>query len=149
MARGDLTVFDNFADQLGSENHVFTNGGDTIKVGIVDNTLTPTQGFTNTTWGVFSANEVSTAGGYTAGGETLANQSYTETGGVGTFDADDVTISQDGSGFTDGYWAILYNDTNASNAAFAFVDLGGPVSEQAGEVKITWNASGIFTITVS
>ena len=34
MARGDLTLFEEFANQLGSENHSFENGGDTIKVAL-------------------------------------------------------------------------------------------------------------------
>lgn len=149
MARGDFTLFEEFANQLGSENHIFENGGDTIKLGLVDDTLTPAADDGTPTWGDYSANEVSTAGGYTANGETLSNQSYDEVDGVATFDADNVSLTQDGSGFTDAYWGILYNDTNGTDMAIGFLDLGGPVSEQAGPVAINWNASGIFTVTIS
>jgi hypothetical protein len=148
MARGDFTVFEEFAAQLGSENHSLNND-DTLKLGIIDDTVTPTAADTSPTWSDYSANEVSTAGNYTADGETLTTVSYTEVDGVATLDADNVVISQDGSGFTDAAFAILYNSTNASGMAIGFLDLGGPVSEQDGDVTIAWNASGILTVAVA
>jgi len=147
MATGDLTLFEEFAQNIGAEGHDFTN--DTLKLGIIDNTVTPTAADATPAWSDYSANEVSAAGGYTANGITLANVSYAEANGVGKLDADDISLSQNGSGFTDGYWGILYNDTNAGDAAIGFVELGGPVSEQAGPISINWNVNGILTITVS
>jgi hypothetical protein len=147
MARGDFTIFEEFADQLGEEKHNFAS--DTLKLGIIDNVATPTAADATPTWSDYSANEVSTAGGYTANGETLANVSWSEAAGVGTLDADDVELAQNGSGFTDGYWGIVYNDSEATDMAIGFVDLGGPVSEQDGPVNIRWNASGLFTVTVT
>ena len=147
MARGDLTTFEEYSLQLGSKFHDLTS--DTLKLGIIDNTAAPTAGDATPTWTDYSANEVSTAGGYTAGGETLTTVTFTETGGVATLDADDVVISQNASGFTDGYWGILYNDTNSTDAAICFIDLGGPVSEVDGDITISFNASGINTVTVS
>jgi len=153
MARGDFTVFEEFADQLGMELHDFDN--DTIKLAIIDNVVTPTAADATPAWGAtsgvdYDANEVSTAGGYTSGGETVA-VTWTEADGVATLNdnSGDISLSQDGSGFTDGYYGILYNDSAANKNAIGFVDLGGPVSEQAGPIIITWNASGILTVTVS
>lgn len=148
MARGDLVLFKEFADQLGSKNHAFENGGDTFKLGLVNSTITPLTGDTTPTWGDYSTNEVGTGGGYTAGGISLANQSYDEVDGVASFDADNIAIAQDGSGFTLGYWGILYNDTNGTDMAIGFLDLGGPVSEQAGPININWGATGIFKTTI-
>jgi hypothetical protein len=148
MARGDFTVFEEFAAQLGAENHIL-NAADVLKLGIVDDTITPTAADGSPTWSDYSANEVSTAGGYTADGETLADVTYLEADGVGTLDATDITLAQDAGGFEDAYWGILYNSTNATGMAIGFLDLGGPVSEVAGAVNINWNASGILTITVS
>lgn len=147
MARGDLTLFEEFAREEGEGVHDFSS--DTLKLGIIDNTTPPTAADATPRWGDYSGNEVSTAGGYTANGETLANVSWTEAAGVATLDADNVTISQNGSGFTDGYWGIIYNDTATNDEAIGFVDLGGPVSEQDGAISINWNASGIFTKTIS
>lgn len=147
MATGTVTVFQEFSDQLGKEIHNFSS--DTLKIGIINNTLTPTAGDTTPTWGDYSANEVSTGGGYTANGITLASVTWAETGGVATLDAANVSLSQNASGFTDAYWGIIYNDTATNDDAIAFVELGGPVSEQSGPVAINFNASGILTVTVS
>ena len=45
------------------------------------------------------------------------------------------------------YYAIIYNYTDAAKDALAFVDLNGPIDMTAGDLTITWNASGLFTIT--
>lgn len=147
MATGDVTLFEEFAENIGGGDH--TLNSDTLKVGLIDNTAAPTAADATPAWGDYSANEVSTAGGYTANGETLTSVTWTEAAGVGTLDAANVSLAQNGSGFTDAYWGIIYNDTHASDLAIGFVELGGPVSEQAGPIEIQWNASGILTVTVS
>ena len=147
MATGDVTIFEEVAEMIGEETFNFES--DTLKLGLIDNTTPPTAADATPRWGDYSANEVSTAGGYTANGETLASVTYTEASGVATLDAANVSLSQDGSGFTDAYWGIIYDDTATNDEAIGFVELGGPVSEQAGPVAINWNASGIMTVTVS
>ena len=147
MARGDFTLFEEFADNIGEEIHNFAS--DTLKLGLGDDTITPTAADATPTWSDYSANEVSTAGGYTENGETLGSVTYTEADGVATLDAANVSLAQDGSGFTDAYWGILYNSSAAGGNAIGFIDLGGPVSEQDGPIAINWNASGILTVTVS
>ena len=148
MARGDYADFEEAALYFGSG--VFDLTSDTIKVGLVDDTITPSADDGTPTWGDYSANEVSTGGGYVADGLTLSGVTFTEAGGVATFDdTGNISLAQDGSGFTDAYWAIIYDDDAASDQAIGFLDLGGPVSEQAGTVTITWNAGGIATVTVS
>jgi hypothetical protein len=147
MATGDVTIFEEVAEMIGEETFNFES--DTLKLGLIDNSTPPTAADATPRWGDYSGNEVSTAGGYTADGETLASVTYTEADGVATLDADNVSLSQDGSGFTDAYWGIIYDDTATNDEAIGFVELGGPVSEQAGPVAINWNASGIMTVTVS
>lgn len=147
MARGDLIVFEEFSLQLGTKQHDLSS--DVIKAGIVDATLTPLANIATPTWTDFSANEVSTGGGYPAGGIVLANVVYTEVGGVAKLDADDISILQDAGGFADGFWVIIYNFTNGTEMAICFVELDGPVSEVAGPIAIAWNASGITTVTVT
>ena len=146
MARGDLTLFEEFANQLGSENHVFEAAGDTIRVALF--TASRTFAAADASPAYSSTNEVSGTG-YTAGGATIASQSYNEASGVATFDGADVTWSQNASGFTGATSALIYNDSNASDMAIGWVDLGSAVSQQDGDVTISWNASGIFTVTVS
>ena len=148
MAQGDFTVFDEFVLDIGKEVHELSS--DTLKLGIVDDTITPTAGDATPVWGDYSGNEVSAAGGYVADGITLTGVTFTETGGTATLDdTGNISLAQDGSGFTDGYWGILYNSSAAGSNAIGFLDLGGPVSEQAGPVNINWNASGILTIAIS
>lgn len=150
MARGDFTLFNEFGNAL-AESRINLET-DTIKLALIDNAVTPTANDATPAWGAssgvdYDGNEVSTAGGYTAGGMACANPTTTRSGDTTTFDADDpATLSQDGSGFTDAYWGILYSDTATNKDAIGFLDLGGPVSEQAGPVAISWNASGIATI---
>ena len=148
MARGDFTVFEEFALQLGQELHALAS--DTLKLGIITNVVTPAAGDTTPAWADYSANEVGTGGGYAAGGVTLSGVTWTEAAGVGTLDdTGNIALAQNASGFADGYWGILYNDTAAGKQAIGFLDLGGPVSEVAGPIAINWNASGILTVTVS
>ena len=153
MARGDFVVFNELGVSLAEKKINLET--DTIKLAIIDNVITPTANDTDPQWGVgsgvdYDANEVSTAGGYVAGGLACATPTLNRSAAVSTFNADDpATIAQNGAGFTDGYWGILYSDTATNKEAIGFLDLGGPVSEQAGPITISWNVSGILTITVT
>lgn len=152
MARGDLTVFNEFALSL-AEGKINLET-DTIKIGIIDNVVTPLQDTATPRWDgsssqEYDGNEVSTAGGYPAGGVSVSGPEAVRATAVVTFDDDDsnITISQNGSGFTDGYWGIMYSDTSTEKNCICFIELGGPVSEQAGDININFNASGILTVT--
>ncbi len=154
MARGDLTVFNEFTVSLGEKKINLET--DTIKLALIDNVVTPLVTATSPQWAVgsdqdYDANEVSTAGGYVAGGFTISGPELVRSGAVATFDDDDsdLSLAQNGSGFTDAYWAIIYSDTAANKECIAFIELAGPVSEQAGPININFNASGILTITRS
>jgi hypothetical protein len=48
---------------------------------------------------------------------------------------------------TDAYWGVGYNDTDVGKRALFYVDLGGPVNMATSALTVTWNASGIMTIT--
>jgi hypothetical protein len=153
MAQGDVTIFNEFVEDLGEEVHNFES--DVIKLALIDNVVTPAADTATPQWGVgssqdYDANEVSTAGGYTANGETVA-VTFTRSTTTATLDdnSGDISLAQNGSGFTNAYWGILYNDSAVNKNCIAFVELGGPVSEQAGPVNINWNVSGILTIAVT
>ena len=152
MARGDLKVFNAFAEWLGEK--LINLETDTIKLALIDNVITPAQDTATPTWDATSSqdydgNEVSTAGGYSAGGFTISGPELVLAGAVATFDDDDsnLSLAQNGSGFTDAYWGIMYSDTATNKNAICFIDLDGPISEQAGPININFNASGILTIT--
>lgn len=145
MAQGDVVVFNEALAYL-------LDGGfeaaDDIKVAIVTNAVNPAQGDTTPALGDYT--EVSSAGSYTAGGTSLGNIGtlVTQSSNVMTFDsATNPTWTTNASNGTNAYWGIVYNDTDAGDRAIAFVDLGGPVNMVTTALTITWNASGIFTIT--
>lgn len=152
MARGDVHIFAAF--ERSTKAGVSINlTSDTIKMGIVTNGTVPTVSTADPRWGAggttnFSSNQVATGTAYT-GPITLTSVTYTQASGVNTFDAADVSVSQDASGFTNGYYGIIYDDTSAGKYAIGFVDLGGPVSIQGGALNIVWNASGIATETAT
>jgi hypothetical protein len=154
MAKGDVTLFNQLAQDVKSGQHNFQST-DVFKLGLVDDTITPTAADTSANgpkWDDYSGNEVSAGGNYVTGGLTLAYTSATRwnlTGGVGKYDADDLELAQHAEGFTNARWGILYNDSHANDRAVGFVDLGGAVSEQAGPVAIRWNADGIVRTTVN
>lgn len=145
MATGDLTFFEEALDDAFFGGWATT---DDIKCAICDNTAAPTAAQATPALGDFT--EVGAAGSYTAGGTSIGawDTLSVEAAGTLTFDSGtNPTWAQNASNDTDAYWAILYNDTQAGDPAFAFVDLGGPVDMSAGALTVTWNASGIFTIS--
>jgi len=155
MAQGSFTLFEEFAKQLGDKEHNFA--ADTFKVALVDETVpVPVASSVTPTWSDFSVNEVGGTN-YTAGGITIPVPTYTEAGGVGTFQDDGtgfIEWIQDAAGPANIFYAILYNITHASNMAIGFIDMtsdGGSsaISLIAGNIRITWHASGIFQVTVS
>jgi len=146
MARGDVVVFN---DAKGNMLESGWEAADIIRCAVLDNTTAPGAGTTNPALGTFT--QIETAGSYTAGGSTLGTLSTLvgdSLGGTMTFDsAVNPTWAQNASNGIDAYWAVIYNDTDPGDLAIAYVDLGGPVDMTAGDLTITWNASGIFTIT--
>jgi hypothetical protein len=136
MARGDVTLFSEFMKDAMSGVHNLPSA--TLKLGIIDNTAAPTVNDATPRWADYVANEVATTGNYTANGETLTTVVLAMVSNLATLSADDVNIGIHASGFTDGYWGILYNDTATNDEAIGFVDMGGPVSEQADDVDFEW-----------
>ena len=149
MARGDLTVFEE------AKAYIIDGGweaADQIWVGLVTNVpavvvsdAVPAYGAGGTT----NYTAIATAGNYAAGGElldTLGNM-VVEAAGVMTFDdtGASVTWAQHASNPQTAMFAIVYHYT--SKLAIAMITLAGPIDMQAGDLTITWNASGIFTIT--
>ena len=145
MARGDLVVFEEAKAKMldgdwASSDHFYC--------AICDNTATPAASTATPVIGDFT--QVGSGGTYVADGTDLGTLAdlVTEAGGTMTFDsATNPTWAQDAGNDVDAYWAIIYNYTDAGKDALAFLDLGGPVDMTAGDLTITWNGSGIFTIT--
>ena len=149
MARGDLTVFEKAKAYL-------IDGGwepaDEIWVGLVTNSPAVVASAAAPAYaagGTTNFTAIATAGNYAAGGlllDTLGNM-VTEAAGVMTF-ADtgaNVSWAQHASNPQTAMFAVVYHKT--TGLCIDFVDLVGPIDMQAGDMTITWNASGMFTIT--
>jgi hypothetical protein len=121
--------------------------GDTYKVKLL---TAATFDASHTTLAATGGTEVANANGYTTGGETLANVTVvTATTNGAKFDADDVTWTASGGAIA-AEFAIIYNDTDADDPPVAFIDFDGSQSAGDGtDFIIVWNASGIFTWTVT
>ena len=150
MAAGDITLFNEFKEDVGQKIHNLSS--DTFKIALVTNAVTPAAGTSDPRWGAggstnLSTYEVTPGGNYSSGGATLSSSTWSETAGTATFDAADVTIAQNASNPNNARWAIIYNDTSAGKEALAFVDLGGVTDLAAGAFQATWSASGIFALT--
>lgn len=145
MAAGDITFFDEALVTMLEGQWATT---DTMKIAILDDTTTPTAATATPALGDFT--EVGTAGTYAAGGTSLGTwgDMISESGGTVTFSsATNPTWAQDANNDTDARWGLIYNDTQAGDPALAFVDLGGAVNMSSGSLTITWNASGIATLS--
>lgn len=145
MAAGDLVVFNEAKGFLIDGGFEAT---DDIKVALVTTATTPTASTATPTLSDFT--QVTAGGNYTAGGISIGDIGtlVTTSGGTMTFDsATNPSWAQNAGNPTNARWAIVYNDTDASDRAIAFVDLGATVDMTAGSLTITWNASGLFTIT--
>lgn len=149
MAQGDLKLFENFNDQLQNGEHDLE--ADTFKFALVsDTTIAADHADTDFATGF---TEVSGTN-YTAGGEAL-NLAVTTTDLSSVVDnaGTDPSWSQDPAGPADIRWGIIYNDSHASKAAVAFVDMrssgGNAISLIAGDISYTFNGSGIYNCTIA
>jgi len=155
MAQNDLTVFDSFRLAVGNKEHDLND--DTFKFGLVDDTDNlagdMTRDESDPRWAAggsvnYLTNQVDIAETAYVGPVTLANPDWAESADVFTFAFDNPTvIAQDLAGPTDIYWMVIYNDSHANKACVCVIDLGGPISLQAGTLTIEFNAAGIYQIT--
>jgi hypothetical protein len=150
MAAGDIILFDEYSREAGEKIHKLDT--DVLKLGLINNVAPPDRADNLPSWNSYAVNEVDAiTAEYPTGGVTIGNSSWTEAGGVSTYEGNSFTIAQNASGFTNGFWGILYNSTATGLNAIGFLEMGGPVSQVAGDVVIKWNgvASGakgaIFT----
>ncbi len=150
MAQGAMIVFDTALLNMVKD----WDDADTYKFGIVTNATVPTRDTAAPHWGGtgttnFATNQVATGGTSYTGPVTLSGYAYTEAA-ANTFRlafTSPSVIAQDASGFTDGYWMVAYNDTDANKRCLFAIELGGPISIVGGSLTITFNANGIFQIT--
>ena len=123
---------------------------DTLKVMLLSASYTPDQDNHDYLDDV-SAYEISGTG-YTAGGATLTTVSISldTVNNRVTVDADDVSWTD--STITDARYAVIYDDTPATEATkplIGYIDFGENKSSVAAPFNLNWNAAGIWRDTVS
>jgi len=155
MATGDIKWFPTALLDLGNKLHNLSS--DTLKLGIVTTATVPALSTAIPHWGGtgttnFATNQVGTGGGYT-GPITLASVTWTNVSNVPTLRATDVTIPQNASGFSNGAYGIIYNDTDTNKRAIAWIELSstGVASIVTGSLTIDFQGAGtdILKITQS
>ena len=150
MATGDIKWISGGLLAIGSKVHNL--GSDTFKLGLVTSAVTPGIADTDGRWGAggsvnYATNQVTPGGNYSTGGPTLASVTWTNVSGVPTFRAVDVAIAQHASNPTNARWGIIYNDTDASKRAIAFVDLGSDRNLTTGAFAIDFGGAGTDVLT--
>ena len=142
MAATAWTIHDDFIHRLG--NGDIDLDGDTLKMALFQSTSNAeTQSVGN-----FAqlTNEVAAGNGYTAGGETLASVTWSETNGVSTLDSDDVTWTATGGSIA-GQIAVIYDDTDTNKTVICHSTLDpNTINITDGNfLTVQINAAGIFT----
>ena len=124
--------------------------GDTIKWQTTTDALTPDYDAAAPVEADLTAEVTGT--GYTTGGETLAGQDITISSGVLKFDGTDIslpttTLGDGGSGNIFGM--VFLDDTLGTplKPLIVGIDFGADYQTTAGTLAITFDSTGIFTIT--
>ena len=158
MAAGDITVYSKYRKALldGDAGGLLSNtpadlDSDTLKVMLLTTAFTPDTTGSSAQEHIddVSSDQVSTGGTEYTGPVTLAGATVVESSGVVTFDATDITVGIDASGFTDAGYLVLYVDsgTPATSPLIAVGDLGGAQVNTTAALILEWAASGILTLT--
>lgn len=152
MATGDIKWFAQALLNLGEK--IFDLSSDTLKVGIIDSTITPAVSTADPCWGAggttnFAGEQVATGGTSYTGPQTLASVTWALVSNVPTLRATDITLNQDASGFTDGRWAIIYDDSASNKNCLGFIDLGSARSLVTGQLVINFGGAGTDVLTLT
>lgn len=140
-----VSFYNNFVEDVGRGR--INMASDTFKIALVNSY---TFDATDADYAALSG-QLSTSHGYTSPGATLASVTWAFGSGVTKWDAADVTWSASGGSIGPATGAVIYSDTSSSptnDRLVLYIDFGA--SQTAGDgtdFKITFNASGIFTIS--
>lgn len=141
----DFTYNSWFLAAYDGSGHDLTNGGDTIKVALMADTYTPDRD-ADAFWDDISANEISGTG-YTAGGATIANQSWTQDNAIdkAVFDGDPVEWA---SSTLTARYGVIYKDTGTPSTSplIQLIDFGANQSTSGSTFRITPDANGYFRL---
>jgi len=123
--QSNFVKFHDFVYQLGLETHQLHS--DTLKVYLSNTTPDAANDTVKT-----DIAEITAQNGYSAGGEDITN-TWSVSNGTGQLAGADITWTSTGAGFGPFRYAILYNDTAASDNLIGYWDFGKSVSCANGE----------------
>lgn len=140
MAEGDISVYNNFKEQL--LLGLIDLDGHTFKVMLVNGYVFSADGSPG--YADVSGDEISAAN-YVAGGATLGSLAVDQDDALdnAAWDAGNVTWGSLGAASIDG--AIIYDDSHASKALVAYIEIG--TNSNGGDYTISWNADGILELS--
>jgi hypothetical protein len=121
-----LTKFYSFVEAVHEKVHNL--GSDTLKV-----LLTNTAPSLSNTVKADISGELSTAFGYTAGGATITVTSSSQSSGLYTLIASDVTWTASGGSIGPFRYAVIYNDTASSDQLIGYIDYGYSITVASGQ----------------
>jgi hypothetical protein len=129
--------------EKGKGNINFASGGDTFKVALMTSSYTPDLD-NDDFWSDISADEASGTG-YTAGGQTLANQAWAKDVANNRAYLDGDNISWPASSIVARY-GVLYKDTGtpATSPLIALIDFGADKQSVSSTFLIEFDSTGIF-----
>jgi hypothetical protein len=149
MSVGQVHVSAKFVSNMvaGSLPNVWAS--DTIKMGIMTNSVTPGINDSDPRWGSggsqnYSSAEVTPGGNYSAGGITLTSPTASLSGAVTSLNVTSpISLAANASNPTGAYWGAFYDSTDSGKHVFGFIDLGGPVSLVSGlQINLNGASSG-------
>lgn len=154
MPAGTMKWFAQGLHDLGNKIHDLD--GDDWRMGIVTNSTPPAVNTPSPHWGGtgttnFATTQVATTGTSYTGPLVLTSESWTLNATGAAMDWADTVMSlaQDASGFTNGAYGIIYNNTDANKRAIGYIEISstGAASLVTGSVIITLNASGSLSLS--
>lgn len=116
--------FNSFIEAMGRKVHNLNT--DTLKVVLTNSAPSAS----NTV--LANITQISNGNGYTTGGSVAANNSYSQTSGVGKLVADDVLFTATGSMGPFRY-SVLFNDTATNDELIGWWDYGSSITLATGE----------------
>ena len=142
MPASTVTFYQDFKEQLGKGVHDLSTHD--LKIALTNaapNVATHTV--------LADITQIGTAGGYTGGaggGVALAGESYTESAGTGTFIATDLVITAAGGSIGPFQYAVLYNNTAASDNLIGYLNYGSALTLADTETLTLDFTTSIFTV---
>jgi hypothetical protein len=142
-------MYGNFLLKALNKEVTLGNGATGLKCMLTTSLYTPNQ---DTDIYKSSVTNECTGTNYTAGGAALTSVTVAYTAGTNTITVDAADTTWATSTIAAARYAVIYDSTPATDATrplICYVDFTTDQSSSSGSFTITWDATGIFTITTA